>query len=509
MTRKVVNIVNFVRALEPRVDHSELVRCTSEEIRLIRQYRYPNTFLLQYDAMIDPAFRALFCREQDAQMELGIWIELSRPLTEAVGIPWRGRPGYDWDWHVDSGFLMGYAPDERKRLIDEIMREFRDLFGAYPKSVGSWLLDGVSMAYMSETYHVDAFLICREQLAIDAYTLWGGYFNQGYYPAKTNMLCPAQHEETQIHTPVFRMLGPDPIYGYDEKALLYPQTHPSCNTLEPVWYTGKEPNAVDWMFDCHYRQECLNFAYTTIGQENSFGWADIRDGLTLQLQKIRKMADAGQVIVETLGDTGRWFRQTFTHTPASALVAASDREQNGIQTVWYDCIHYRANLQLHGNRLYFRDIYRFDDTYPERYRTQACKQWQAIYDNLPVIDGRRWSTSALHACLALDVPVETFTVRRDGANTLTVSAQTALGDSVVVTFTESSVTVCGAPHPWHFRYGVLSDAELTALPHELKFRHNGYDYTVPVTGTVIPCENGYDLIPENRILAFRLDGRNQ
>ena len=508
--KKVINIVNFVRALDPRIAHSELVRCTEEEIRLNKRYQFPNTFLLQYDAMIDPEFQDLFRRERDAQMELGVWIELSRPLTEAVGIPWRGRAGYDWDWHVDSGFLMGYAPDARKRLIDEIMRKFRELFGTYPKSVGSWLLDSVSMTYLSETYHTDAFLICREQYAIDAYTLWGGYFNQGYYPAKTNMLCPAQHAETQIATPVFRRLGPDPIYGYDEKAELYPQAHPSCNTLEPVWFTGRDPDAIDWLLDCYYGQECMNFAYATAGQENSFGWTDVQAGLETQFEKIQKLVNDGKLTVETLGDTGRWFRRTFDRTPATALTALSDREQNDIRSVWYDCQNYRASVQLQGDRLYFLDIYRFDDAYRERYLTEACKEWQATYDNLPVIDGRLWSTPGTTARLELDVPVQSIDVQRTGENTLTVTALTADGESIHIDFAESGFTIHSAqPHCWTFRRGQDHGTTLTAEPHALHLTHNGFDYTVPVVGALTPRDGGYDLATEHEEIAFRLAGTTE
>ena len=78
------------------------------------------------------------------------------------------------------------------------------------------MLDSWSINYMKENYDIKAFAICREQYGVDAYSLWGGYYNQGYYPSKYNVLCPGQNEENIIKAPVFRMLGPDPIYCYKD-----------------------------------------------------------------------------------------------------------------------------------------------------------------------------------------------------------------------------------------------------------------------------------------------------
>lgn len=80
-------------------------------------------------------------------------------------------------------------------LCDEIMNKFKEKFEYFLGVVGSWLLDSYSMDYLSCKYDIKAFVICREQLSVDAYTLWGGYYNQGYYPSKYNMLSPAQNEE--------------------------------------------------------------------------------------------------------------------------------------------------------------------------------------------------------------------------------------------------------------------------------------------------------------------------
>lgn len=197
----IVNIMNFVRGVEPRNPSLDLLAPVLGQIALNKKFGFENTFLLQYDAIIDKKFSDVFLAERDEKTELGVWIEIVRPLVEKVGIAWRGRPGYDWDWHVDPGFLPSYTYEQKTLLIDELMRKFREVFGEYPKSAGSWLLDIDSVRYMSEKYGVKAFGICREQLGVDAYTLWGGPYNQPYFPSKNNILWPClnQGERASLH----------------------------------------------------------------------------------------------------------------------------------------------------------------------------------------------------------------------------------------------------------------------------------------------------------------------
>ena len=57
-----INIVNFVRQTEPRIGdgmEEELYRCTANQLSLLNTYGLKGTFLLQYDAMIDPRYQYL------------------------------------------------------------------------------------------------------------------------------------------------------------------------------------------------------------------------------------------------------------------------------------------------------------------------------------------------------------------------------------------------------------------------------------------------------------------
>ena len=82
---KVVNIMNFVRRIDERVQNSteRLLAFTAEQLRLVNEYGVRNTFLLQYDTICDEDFVSLFRREATDATELGLWYEIAEPLTTA------------------------------------------------------------------------------------------------------------------------------------------------------------------------------------------------------------------------------------------------------------------------------------------------------------------------------------------------------------------------------------------------------------------------------------------
>ena len=207
----IINIINFIRGAEPRDPALDLVEPVREQIALLKRHHLKGTFLLQYDAMLREDIVSLLRPLDPEQFELGLWFELNEAHVRACGLPWRGREGYTWDWHANVGFSVGYTPDERRMLADEMVDRFTCTFGRSPLSVGSWMLDAVTLEYLAKAHGLIASCNCKEQWGTDGYTIWGGYWNQGYYPSRFNALCPAQTMERQIPIPIFRMLGSDPV----------------------------------------------------------------------------------------------------------------------------------------------------------------------------------------------------------------------------------------------------------------------------------------------------------
>lgn len=395
---KIVNIVNFIRLLEPRdsaITEEVLYQTVVQQIALMRKHHLGGSFLLQYDALMDSRYQKLLKALPRDSFEIGAWWEIPQPLVENAGMHWRGR--YPWDWHADVGFSTGYTPAEREKLIDTYMADFKKIFGYYPQSVASWFIDAHSLNYMYEKYHIVASANCKDQYGTDGYTLWGGYWNQGYYPSKVNSYMPAQHTTNQIPVPIFRMLGSDPIRQYD---LSLEHERQGVVTLEPVYpEAGGDSTWIYWFFKQLVDGASMAFAYTQAGQENSFTWPAMEKGLSIQFPLIEKLRDEKKIRVETLAASGKWFKENFELTPATAVTINKDLPGSNKQTVWFNSRFYRANLLWDSGYLRFRDIHLFNENLTSKYETEVATSNECVFLTLPLIDGYLWSNQNFFAGL--------------------------------------------------------------------------------------------------------------
>ena len=495
--RKVVNIVNFVRALDPRMPKAEYVRALDEEVKLNRKYGFPNTVLLQYDALVDAEMLATARKSDSTKTEFGFWFEMSQPLNKAAGLEWKPtekHKDWKWDWFINPGFLMAYDHDGRRKLVDAAFAKFKATFGCYPKSVGSWLLDAYSMDYMVEKYGVDGFCICREQDNTDAYGLRGGYSNGAYYPSRKNMLSAAVDMGNAVKAPVFKMLTPDPIHNYgcpDRLYADYPYKQ-GCPTMEPVWDTGFEPRVVDWFFRVYTEPKgLLNLSYMQAGQENSFGWGMISKGWPMQCEKIAAEAAAGHVVVETMGETARRFKADHPANCPQTQIALEDWNGNRRKSVWYNSRFYRANLILEGGRLVFRDIHKMADDFEEPFLNKTCIGWQALYYTPPVVDQWLFRSPDASGTMALSGEYASLAAEAGENDSLVVTASRADGTKAVVRFEEGRIVLDGcdlsATYCADFRKA------LRMGNGELLFSFSGYSYRMPVAGRLSETEKGFDI----------------
>ena len=391
---KTVNIMNFVRQIDERKENStaNMYDFTKAELDMVNEYGIENTFLLQYDVLCDEKFISLFKEKAKENTELGLWYEIVEPMTTACGIPYNSKNGWKWDWHIIPGYSMGYLPADRERLIDETMRKFKEVFGFYPKTVAGWVIDTHTLNYLHEHYDISAVAICRDEINTDAYTLIGGYFNQAYYPSKNNIFTPAQHKEMQNDIPVFRLLGPCPIHNYDHKKyssdeLINTWTQASTVfTLEPASNLGKCPEAVKWIYDTYYTEESLGFSYAQLGQENSFYfWKD--ELLNTLRMQIDLLLSRGDVTFMKMKDTAEAFKKLYPNlTPPTSVVALNNFDTADVQSVYYDCKNYTANLFRFEDKIFLRSLYLFDERVRDIYADKICDTLDAVYENLPIID---------------------------------------------------------------------------------------------------------------------------
>ena len=466
----IINFVNFIRQVEPRDErftNEYLFQTTANELAQLNEYGFRGTFLLQYDALVDSAYQQLMKEAKEKGHEVGAWWEITEPHVRDAGMTWRGR--YPWDWHANVGFATGYTPEERERLVDTYMNRFHEIFGSYPESVGSWFIDAHTLQYFSDKYGITASCNCKDQYGTDGYTLWGGYWNQAYYPSRVNAYMPAQTSEGQIPVPVFRMLGSDPVLQYDNALDSRVQ---GVITLEPV-YTGNGGGGgnrqwIEWFLPAMANSKSLGFNYIQAGQENSFGWEAMKNGLTMQMPIIRQLADEGKVRVETLAESGRWFKERYPLTPATSVTVDDDFLHDGRSAAWYDSRFYRIGLFWEGDFFVIRDIHLFDESIESDYLRQAGTSTQCVYTTLPIVDGYLWSTSDERAGLRLvalqgesgteEIPVFSHSFRQTAADQLVVDQKTPYG-TFTLTLNEDNIT-CSL----HAKKKVNWAIEFTAAP---------------------------------------------
>lgn len=388
---KIVNIVNFIRLLEPRdpkITQDVLYQTVVKQVEIMKKYKLGGTFLLQYDALLDPRYQKLLKSLPRDSYEIGAWWEIPQPLVERAGLKWRGR--YPWDWRANIGFSTGYSPSEREKLADVYMHDFKRIFGYYPKSVASWFIDAHTLNYMYQKYHIVASANCKDQYGTDGYTLWGGYWNQAYYPSNINSYMPAQDEAGQIPVPIFRMLGSDPVRQYDNGL---GSARQGVTTLEPVYeQAGGDSTWVNWFFKEFTNGACMEFAYTQAGQENSFTWDAMAKGFEIQMPLIARLKAEHKIKVETLAESGAWFKRKYKVTPATSVTITKDIDGSNLKTVWFDSRFYRANLLWENNTLKFRDIHLFNEKFPSVYETHAATSNECTFFTLPLVDGYIWSS---------------------------------------------------------------------------------------------------------------------
>lgn len=520
MKNGIVNIVNFIRGVEPRDLTLDLLEPVRQQLSLLRKHRLTATFLLQYDALIRPEFTSILKSQPDGRFETGIWLEMAQPLVEKAGLTWRGRPGFAWDWHADVGFTIGYSPDERRKLIDTAFMEYKAVFGEYPKSVGSWVIDAQSLAYMTDCYGIVACCNCKDQLGTDGYTLWGGYYGHAYYPSRNNALTPAQSLECQIPVPVFRMLGSDPIYQYDEGIAAGSDHIPwqGVITLEPACSTGGgSPEWVKWFFKENYGDRGMPFGYAQVGQENSFGWEAMEKGYTYQIEYVAEKASEGFLDVQSLGETGAWYRSQFKQTPACCIAAMSDWRNEGRKSIWYYSRHYRINLLFEGASIWIRDIHLFNEAYQERYLAEPCTTHDCQYDTLPAVDGNRWSTSDTHAGLFLmeEMPngkliplaVSEPALSKAGEDGMIATVSLVKGGSLEFRCDKDYILATldgqGGNLQWcmHLQWHEQAGSPLVGIDeNRLLYRYNNFSYAVTVKkGLVLRAEKAGCILlrPEN------------
>ena len=245
---------------------------------------------------------------------------------------------------------------------------------------------------------------------------------------------------------------------------------------------GCHPQITQWMFDSYYGEESLGFAYAQIGQENSFlrKKDQVLEGLRVQIEQLKKRRD---VTFQKMCDSGVWFKENYPiTTPATSVVALNNFDTADVQSVYYDCKNYTANLFRFEDRIFFRSLFLFDERIEDLYLKETCTTFDAIYENLPIVDTMTCpNETRTRSGLTIDGATKPFGAEKIAEGVLAVGFENG-----AVTFYEDRIEI-DAKSLWLDRKSVKAD--VTVEKNRLLFVYKNHIYCMEVGGATL-SENG-------------------
>jgi hypothetical protein len=140
-----------------------------------------------------------------------------------------------------------FSMEDKKRIVDEVLGRFHQVFGFYPTSTGSYYMDAELINYIKQQYPMIkvAVATCWEEgpkAYWNANNSWytlldGGPWNP-WIPSKRNIHCPASDDEDDIGIVAIPHLSRDLMAVFDGPGSYY-GTHPQ-NILRGMVYEDRE-----------------------------------------------------------------------------------------------------------------------------------------------------------------------------------------------------------------------------------------------------------------------------
>lgn len=331
----------------------------------------PMGWALRFDALKE---KDLYPPLSDNQ-ELGLLLEITPDLAKTSGINYRGKPdGSDW-YFAKNSLLVGYTQEERKKLIDTLFDSFKKEFGYYSSFTVSWMIDAWSLNYINKTYNVNLHELTKEQYETDSYTLYGGIFNEPYFPSIDHPLLPGTGQN-KLNMLIVRQTNSDLIKNYGS-AKAYYTSQPndyfeSKEKLDIGYFTG----LLDEMIN---QTSGNNFAL--IGFENSFAWDKYGSEYLKQLEYLNQYQKEGKIKLSKPSDYYQQFVKNSNENKPFYL-KKSFSPQSSFGTLWYFGNDFRARVIIKEGKVILDDLRTFTgiaDPYLERPVIMDFAYWVIPY----------------------------------------------------------------------------------------------------------------------------------
>jgi len=363
---KYITIVNPVRISKY---NSNPVQSLKNEYSIIQKNNLPATWLVTYDVLDDPKMVETI-KEFDKKQEIGIFLEVTSNFARNANIKYNDSGSWH---HANSLFLSGYIEEERRILIDQVFNKYKEIFGKYPKSIGSWWTDGYSLSYIKDKYGIVANLVCSDQFSTDGYKIWGQPWQVPYYPSKNHPAVQASNVENKLDLVNIQWASRDPLNGYIS-SLYSTQDYLVSKSVLDINYFKK-------LLDLYLNTNDVD--QVTVGLEADLDPAGYFGEFTKQMDIVNDYSNRG-VYVLTMSQFYEKYKEKYPNISPNAFIKSKDFLGSDTEAYWYNSPFYRLHYTFDNgdNIISINDIRIYQDNLIDPYFISPNKEFN-LEINIP------------------------------------------------------------------------------------------------------------------------------
>lgn len=338
----VVTIINPIRYPQLQIGKGDPLASLKDQWQVTHSLDINATWLWQYSTLEDKKL-INFAKSQMLGQEFGLFLEIDRNFAKESNVQYRGqRP-----WYFSDGLLLvSYDQVERKKLIDTAFTKFKNIFGYYPKTAGSWWMGADVINYMQEKYGIVATLKASEQFDLDTYSIWGTPWSIPYISSRENAGIPANSLENSSRVVMLQWAARDPLRGYG--ALSENSTY----SMQDYTIKGYDISYFKYLAAIYLKHPLDQIV---IGLENDFPAGSYETTYKERLSLVKQWEKSGRVNVLLAKDYASDFLSRGKTLPSTNYFLTNDFKTND-QSFWYNSTNFRAGIEKIGSEVYLVDL---------------------------------------------------------------------------------------------------------------------------------------------------------